>query len=75
MHFCNWFLQAVVHDGVFDPKFTFPIDEALFHLSGYISAQSFKARVYRSDPYIAEDLKGRILSFPRMSLCECKHCH
>jgi hypothetical protein len=68
MHFCKWFLQAV-RDCVFEPKFTFCIDDAWFHLSGYINAQSFKARVYRSDPYTAEDLK-RSISFPRMSLCE-----
>jgi hypothetical protein len=40
MHFCNWFLQAVVHDGFLDPKLTFFTDEAWFHLSGYIYAQS-----------------------------------
>jgi hypothetical protein len=39
MHFCNWFLQAV-HDGVLDPKLTSFTDEAWFHLSGYINAQS-----------------------------------
>jgi hypothetical protein len=38
-HFCNWFLQAV-HDGVLDSEFTFFTDEAWFHLSGYINAQS-----------------------------------
>jgi hypothetical protein len=38
-HFCNWFLQAV-HDCVLDPKLTFFIDDALFHLSGYINAQN-----------------------------------
>jgi hypothetical protein len=38
-HFWNWFLQAA-HDGVLDPKLTFFIDEAWFHLSGYINAQN-----------------------------------
>jgi hypothetical protein len=32
-------LQAL-HDGVLDPELTFFIDEAWFHLSGYISAQN-----------------------------------
>jgi hypothetical protein len=40
-HFCNWFLQAV-HDGALDPKLTFFTEEAWFHLSGYINAQSNK---------------------------------
>jgi hypothetical protein len=62
-----------IHDGGFDAKCTFSIDEVWFHLSGYISVKSFEIIVYRSDPYTAEDLKGSMLSFRRMPLCECKH--
>jgi hypothetical protein len=72
IYFCNWFLKAL-HDSGFDPKYKFSIEEACFHLSGFISVQSFKARVYRPDPHTAEDLKGSILSFLRLLLCECKH--
>jgi hypothetical protein len=64
MLFCNWFLQAV-HDGVLDPEFTFFTDEAWLHLSGYINAQNFKARVYRSDPHTAEDVKGKYTLIPK----------
>lgn len=39
MHFCNCFLQAV-YNNVLDPKLPPFIDEAWFHLSGYMSGQN-----------------------------------
>jgi hypothetical protein len=39
MHFCNWFLWAV-HDSFLDPKLTFFIAKAWFHLSGHMNAHN-----------------------------------
>jgi hypothetical protein len=38
-HFCKWTSWSK-HGALLDPKRAFFIDEALFHLSGYVSAKA-----------------------------------
>jgi hypothetical protein len=45
--FCSWLLRNV-HDGIIDPNLFFMIDEAWFHVSGYVNAQN--SRIWDREP-------------------------